>query len=205
MFTSRVEYRLIVREDNADQRLSKFGFDFGLLSSQDYEKVCQKHQIIEREISHLRETRINPGTELDAILEEHGSAALRQTSSLYDILKRPQVSYQMIAPFDGNLKNYPQQVISQVEYEIKYEGFITRQLKEVERFKHIEHIKIPRDMDYDRVPSLSKEICEKLKRFSPLSVGQASRISGVTPAAITILMVYLKKYHSRIKEPNPHE
>ena len=196
MFTSRVEYRLIVREDNADQRLSKFGREFGLLTSEEHDRVLEKCEVIDREINHLRETRINPGSELDHVLESAGSVALRQQTSLYDVLKRPQVSYQMIAPFDGNLKHYPQAVISQVEYEIKYEGFIARQVKEVERFKHIEYNKIPRELDYEQIPSLSKEIREKLKRFAPLTVGQANRISGVTPAAITILMVYLQKYRA---------
>ena len=196
MFTSRVEYRLIVREDNADARLSKYGHAFGLLSDSDYESVERKYEAIGREVEHLRTTKIGPGTELDEILVQKNSSPIRQQISLYDLLKRPQVTYDMIAPYDGNLKNYPSQVIGQIEYEIKYEGFIGRQLKEVERFRHIENIKVPVDIDYDKVHSLSKEICEKLKRFTPTTLGQANRISGVTPAAITILMIYLKKYHA---------
>ena len=196
MFTSRVEYRLIVREDNADARLSKYGHAFGLLSDLEYESVERKYEAIGREVEHLRTTKIGPGTELDEILVQKNSSPIRQQISLYDLLKRPQVTYDMIAPYDGNLKNYPSQVIGQIEYEIKYEGFIGRQLKEVERFRHIENIKVPVDIDYDKVHSLSKEICEKLKRFTPTTLGQANRISGVTPAAITILMIYLKKYHA---------
>ncbi|MBL8014499.1 MAG: tRNA uridine-5-carboxymethylaminomethyl(34) synthesis enzyme MnmG [Candidatus Omnitrophica bacterium] len=195
MFTSRVEYRLIVREDNADARLSKYGHAFGLLSDADYRAVEHKYEAINREVEHLRTTKIGPGTLLDQMLEERNSSPIRQQTSLYDLLKRPQVTYQMIAPFDGNLKNYPAQVISQVEYEIKYEGFIDRQLKEVEKFRHIENIKVPAGINYDEIPSLSREIREKLKRFGPSTLGQANRISGVTPAAITILMIYLKKYH----------
>lgn len=195
MFTSRVEYRLIVREDNADARLSKYGQAFGLLSDADYETVERKYEAISREVEHLRTTKIGPGTELDEILTQRNSTPIRQQTSLYDLLKRPQVTYEMIAPYDGNLKNYPTQVISQVEYEIKYEGFIGRQLKEVEKFRHIENIKVPEDIDYEIIPSLSKEIREKLKRFAPTTLGQANRISGVTPAALTILMIYLKKYH----------
>ena len=196
MFTSRVEYRLIVREDNADARLSKYGHAFGLLSDLEYESVERKYEAIGREVEHLRTTKIGPGTELDEILVQKNSSPIRQQISLYDLLKRPQVTYDLIAPYDGNLKNYPSQVIGQIEYEIKYEGFIGRQLKEVERFRHIENIKVPVDIDYDKVHSLSKEICEKLKRFTPTTLGQANRISGVTPAAITILMIYLKKYHA---------
>ena len=193
MFTSRVEYRLVVREDNADRRLCAHGRKFGLLREGDFEKIEHKYELIGKEIEHLRSTRIPPGTELDDILRENNSAPLRQPALLADLLKRPEVTYQMIAPFDGHLKNFPKSVIDQVEYEIKYEGFIQRQLRDVGRFRHIEVIKIPRDIDYDRVPSLSHEIRQKLKAFSPLTLGQANRISGVTPAAITILMVYLRK------------
>ncbi|HQP10173.1 MAG TPA: tRNA uridine-5-carboxymethylaminomethyl(34) synthesis enzyme MnmG [Candidatus Omnitrophota bacterium] len=193
MFTSRVEYRLIVREDNADQRLAKYGREFGLLNAEEYDKIERKYQIIRREIDHLRSTRIYPGSPLDQKLIERNSAPLRRATLLSDILKRPEIDYAVIAPFDGALKDYPQAVIDQVEYEIKYEGFIQRQLKDVEKFKHIEKIKIPPDIDYDAIPSLSIEIRQKLKRFAPTSLGQAHRISGVTPAAISILMVYLRK------------
>ncbi len=195
MFTSRVEYRLIVREDNADFRLARYGHAFGILSDEDYVAVTEKYEAISREVEHLRTIKIGPGTALDGILTEKNSSPIRQQTSLYDLLKRPQVTYAMIAAYDGNLKNYPSQVISQVEYEIKYEGFIGRQMKEVERFRHIENVKIPQDIDYDKIHSLSKEICEKLKRFGPTTLGQANRISGVTPAALTILMIYLKKYY----------
>lgn len=193
MFTSRVEYRLIVREDNADHRLAKYGRKFGLLSDAEYRKVEQKYFLIQKEIEHLRSTRISPGTSLDQELIEKKSAPLRQPTLLSDILKRPEVHYDMIAPFDGALSNFPQEVIDQVEYEIKYQGFIRRQLKDVEKFKHIEKINIPPDIDYDIIASLSNEIRQKLKKFSPMNLGQANRISGVTPAAISILMVYLRK------------
>ena len=194
MFTSRVEYRLIVREDNADKRLSPYGYQLGLLSEADYRKVEEKYRTIDREIEHLRTTRIYPGSELDKELPQYNSSPLRQPTLLSDILKRPEINYSMIAPYDGMLKNFPQAVIDQVEYEIKYEGFIQRQKKEVERFRHIEYIRIPSDIDYEKVPSLSHEVRQKLKRFAPLNLGQANRISGITPAAISILMVYLKKH-----------
>jgi len=199
MFTSRVEYRLIVREDNADYRLAKYGRQFGLLSEEEYKGVEKKYGLIQKEIEHLKSIRIHPGSALDQELVEKNSSPLRQPTLLSDILKRPEVNYAMIAPFDGELKNFPQEVIDQVEYEIKYEGFINRQLKDVERFRHIEKIKIPSDIDYDTIASLSIEIRQKLKRFSPMNLGQANRISGVTPAAISVLMVYLRKYFHEVK------
>lgn len=177
MFTSRVEYRLIVREDNADKRLAKYGFDLGILPADDYHKVVEKYAAIEGEIEHLRQVKL-------------------QGKSLYDLLKRPEVSYDDIAEHDGNLKNFPRAVINQVEYEIKYEGFIHRQKKEIEKFRHIEYIKIPDGFNFAAVPGLSKEIQEKLNRFNPTTLGQANRISGVTPAAITLLMVYLQKFRA---------
>ncbi|MCB9747230.1 MAG: tRNA uridine-5-carboxymethylaminomethyl(34) synthesis enzyme MnmG [Candidatus Omnitrophica bacterium] len=193
MFTSRVEYRLIVREDNADKRLAKYGNRFGLITDQEYELICRKYQMIDKEIEHLRTTRIAPGGELDQVLIQHNSQPLKQPTALSAILKRPEVKYAMIAPFDGHLKDFPKEVIDQVEYEIKYEGFISRQLKDVEKFKHLENIRIPADIDYEAISSISIEIRQKLKRFAPVNLGQANRISGVTPAAISILMVYLRK------------
>ncbi len=199
MFTSRVEYRLIVREDNADIRLAKYGHDFGTLSDGEYAKVVDKYEMIEREIAHLRDVRVGPGTALDDVLQEHHEAPLRQSTSLYDLLKRPGVSYAMLLPLDGNVPGNRLRA-AQVEYSIKYEGFIHRQMKEVEKFRHIEHIRIPEGFDFEAVPGLSKEIREKFKRFTPATLGQANRISGVTPASITLMMVYLKKYRETAKE-----
>jgi len=193
MFTSRVEHRLIVREDNADKRMCEYAFQFGLMSKQSYEEVKNKYFVIQKEIEHLKKTRIAPSKAIDEVLRAQESAPLRNVTALSDILKRPGISYQMIAPFNGSLKNLPKEIIDQVEYELKYEGFIQRQRKDIERFKHLEHIKIPLNLDYEKVPSLSIEIQQKLKRLTPITLGQAHRISGVTPAAISILMVYLKK------------
>jgi len=200
MFTSRVEYRLIVREDNSDKRLAHYGHKLGLLSNEDYGKVIKKYAAIEEEIEHLRVTKIPPGTSLDEVLENAASAPLKQSISLYDLLKRPEINYQMISSFDGTLKDLGPQVIAQVEYEIKYEGFIHRQQKDVEKFRHIEYIRIPEGFDFKGIPGLSKEITEKLNRFNPSTLGAANRISGVTPSAITLLMVYLKKWKAEHKE-----
>ena len=201
MFTSRVEYRLIVREDNSDRRLAKYGYQFGLMGEEEFRKIEKKYELIEKEIQHLKSTRVNPGTKLDEELIKRNGSPLRQATLLSDILKRPEADYALIAPYDGGLKNFPQTIIDQVEYEIKYEGFINRQQRDVERFRHLEKIKIPRDMNYDKVHSLSHEIRQKLKLFSPITLGQANRISGVTPAAISILMVYLRKLSLERSQP----
>lgn len=198
MFTSRVEYRLVVREDNADRRLAKYGRQFGLLSEEAYRGVEDKYGRIREEIDHLKSVRVCPGSALDRELVRRNSSPLRRPAFLSDILKRPEVDYATVAAFDGKLKNFPKEVIAQVEYEIKYEGFINRQLKDIERFRNIEKIKIPAGIDYDAVPGLSAEIRQKLKKFTPVSLGQANRISGVTPAAVSILTVYLRKYHLEV-------
>ncbi len=195
MFTSRVEYRLIVREDNADIRLSKYGAQFGILDKAIHEQVLRKYDIIQHEIAHLKSTRIHPNKDINAHLAKYQSSPLIQPTALGDLLKRPELNYEAIAPYDGDLKNHDRSIIDQVEYEIKYEGFIQRQLKDIEKFKHIENIRIPEELDFDEVSGLSIEIRQKLKRFAPTNLGQANRISGVTPAAISLLMVYLKKYH----------
>jgi tRNA uridine 5-carboxymethylaminomethyl modification enzyme len=193
MFTSRVEYRLVVREDNADRRLSRYGFELGILSEADYRHVQEKYDAIDREIQHLRTVKVPVHDEINSALEQRNSAAITQPTLLSDLLKRPELDYSAIAPYDGMLKNFPQSVIDQVEYEIKYEGFIKRQQRDIEKFRHIENIKIPKDINFDEIQGLSIEIRQKLKRFGPASLGQANRISGVTPAAISILMVYLRK------------
>jgi tRNA uridine 5-carboxymethylaminomethyl modification enzyme len=200
MFTSRVEYRLIVREDNADKRLGGYGHKLGLLSEGDHGRSMEKYAAIEKEIAHLKETTVSPGTRLDDILAGASSSPLKQAVSLYDLLKRPEINYDMISDFDGSLKDLGASVVSQVEYEIKYEGFIRRQQKEVEKFRHIEHIRIPEGFDFKGIPGLSKEIVEKLGRFNPMTLGAANRISGVTPSAISVLMVYLKKWKAGAKE-----
>ncbi len=200
MFTSRVEYRLIIREDNADKRLAKYGVAFGLITPQEFEAIEKKYQAIAREIEHLRTIRVPPGTALDADLAKVNSSPIKQPVLLSDLLKRPEVNYAMIAPFDGQLKNFPPQVIDQVEYEIKYEGFIEKQYKMIERFRHLENIRIPADFDFKGISGLSVEIQEKLKRFAPATLGQANRISGVTPSAIAILMIYLRKRSLARKE-----
>ena len=193
MFTSRVEYRLIVREDNADKRLCKYGYELGLLDKEYYDKVCTKYRIIEEELEFLRSKKVLPAQEINEELSKRNSALLKYPAYLSDLLKRPEIDYKMIALFGRKEEMLTSSMIESIEYEIKYEGFIARQLKDVEKFKHIEYIKIPKDIRYDEIHGISMEIRQKLKIFEPLNLGQANRISGITPAAISILMIYLKK------------
>ncbi len=199
MFTSRVEYRLIVREDNADERMCEHAYRLGLITPGRYQQIKQKYALIEKTIAHLKETRIRPGMALDQVLIDHKSAPLHNITTLGDLLKRPEISFDAITRFSDLGCDYTREVAEQIEYEIKYEGFIARQMKDVEKFKYLEHIKIPDDFDYMLIPGVSKEIQHKLAAFHPATLGQAHRISGVTPAAISILMVYLKKRNDEKK------
>lgn len=193
MFTSRVEYRLLIREDNADIRLAAFGCNAGLLS----QKVCQnteeKIKAISDGINLLKATKIKPSPEINRHLERLSTAVLKKAVTLEEMLKRPQISLKDLEDIDGLRIDIPEFASRQVEIEIKYAGFIQRQLAEVERFKNVEKIKIPQTFDYGSVPGLSREIKEKLNKVRPINLGQASRVSGVTPAAISILMIYLRK------------
>ncbi|OGX19494.1 MAG: tRNA uridine-5-carboxymethylaminomethyl(34) synthesis enzyme MnmG [Omnitrophica WOR_2 bacterium RBG_13_44_8b] len=193
MFTSRVEYRLILREDNADLRLRKIGFNLGLVKKADYRKVESKIEAINKGINFLKATRLKPTQAINNRLTGLGTPEIKKATSLEELLKRPQVSLEALKKLDHIKFAIPESALAQVEIEVKYAGFIQRQLKEVERFKNLENIKLPRDLDFTTVPSLSREIKEKLNKIKPFNLGQASRISGVTPAAISILMVYLKK------------
>lgn len=193
MFTSRVEYRLIIREDNADKRMIKYARTFGLLTEKDLQRVEDKYAAIAEEIEMLKTTRIPVGTAIDQELIKRKTTPLRQSALLSDILRRPQVDYQMVASFNSQEKSLSAEIINQIEYEIKYEGFIAQQQKSVEKFQHIEKIKIPKNIDYENIQGLSIEIRQKLKKFNPINLGQANRISGVTPAAISTLMIYLRK------------
>jgi tRNA uridine 5-carboxymethylaminomethyl modification enzyme len=194
MFTSRVEYRLILREDNADTRLSKIGYDLGLLNKKSYKLAQEKAENVALGIAFLKKTRIKPSEKINTALAALNTAILKKEATLEELLKRPQVSLNDIRAF----MDIPEFAIAkEVEIEVKYKGFIQRQLKDVEKFKNLEKIKIPVAINYAEIPSLSREIKEKLDKFKPFNLGQASRISGVTPAAISILMVYLRKFNGQ--------
>ena len=196
MFTSRVEYRLILREDNADMRLRKTGYEIGLVSKEDYQRTQEKIEAVKAGIKFLKNTRLKPSPEVNLRLSDFNTSPIKKAVTLEELLRRPQLSLENLKNLNIKLE-IPEFAFQQVEIEVKYAGFIQRQLKDVERFRNLEVIKLPQDLDYTAVNGLSREIKEKLNRFKPLNLGQASRISGVTPAAISILMVYLKKLKAK--------
>jgi tRNA uridine 5-carboxymethylaminomethyl modification enzyme len=193
MFTSRAEYRLILREDNADMRLREKGREIGLVSDDAYRKFMEKKESVEREISRLKKTWVRPLPEINTILAEKGSSALSGEASLEQLLKRPELCYQDIAAISPSPIPVKIDASEQVEIQVKYEGYIMRQLDQVERFAGLEQKAVPADLDYDALTGLGAEVRQKLKQVRPVSLGQASRISGVTPAAISLLLVALEK------------
>ena len=195
MMTSRAEYRLLLRQDNADLRLRKYGYEVGLVSKEQYDEVLLKQQQITSEIERLKRTMIGGSKENQAFLEKYKSAPLRTAASLAELICRPELSYEILEEIDPDRKPLPEAVQEQVEIEIKYEGYIERQLRQVEAFKKMEKKSIPLDLNYDDVGSLRLEARQKLKEFRPTSVGQASRISGVSPADVSVLLIYLEHFN----------
>lgn len=195
MMTSRAEYRLLLRQDNADLRLRKYGYEVGLVSQKQYDEVLLKQQQITSEIQRLKRTMIGGSKEHQIFLEKYKSAPLRTAASLAELICRPELSYEILAEIDPDRKPLPEAVQEQVEIEIKYEGYIERQLRQVEAFKKMEKKLIPLDLNYDAVGSLRLEARQKLKEFRPTSVGQASRISGVSPADVSVLLIYLEHFN----------
>ena len=197
MMTSRAEYRLLLRQDNADLRLSKYGYRVGLLSKERYDHVCEKERLIEEEIQRIRTVTVGSSEEVSLCLSSLGSVPLTHGMSLAELIRRPELSYQNVAPLDPDRPVLSEEVQEQVNIAVKYEGYIERQIKQVEEFKRLEKKKIPENFDYDAVPSLRIEARQKLKRFTPASIGQASRISGVSPADLTVLLVFMEANHGK--------
>lgn len=195
MMTSRAEYRLLLRQDNADLRLRKKGYEVGLVSEEDYQALLVKEEQIQEEIARLKDTVLGANKKVQEFLEAHDSATLKTAASLAELLCRPELSYEMLAEIDEERKPLPAAVVEQVEIELKYEGYITRQKKQVEQYRKLERKLIPKEINYDDVPSLRLEARQKLKKFLPVSIGQASRLSGVSPADISVLLVYLERYN----------
>lgn len=193
MMTSRAEYRLLLRQDNADLRLRKIGFQVGLVSKIEMDEMLAKKYMTEKEIERLKNTSIGAAKEYQDFLISQGSSPLKTSATLAELMCRPELSYESLATIDKERKWLPDNVIEQVNIEIKYEGYISRQLKQVEQYKKMEKKKIPVDIDYDSIGSLRLEARQKLKKMKPVSVGQASRISGVSPADISVLLVYLRE------------
>ena len=196
MMTSRAEYRLLLRQDNADLRLTKKGYEVGLISEERYQDLLKKEKEIEEEIKRVEHTNIGANEKVQAFLERHGSTLLKSGTTLGELIRRPELNYEELAEIDEARPKLREDVQEQVNIEIKYEGYIQRQKRQVEQFKKLETKKIPKDLDYDDVYSLRLEAKQKLKEYGPTSIGQASRISGVSPADISVLLVYLESHRS---------
>lgn len=194
MMTSRAEYRLLLRQDNADLRLRQIGYEVGLVSEDLYQSTLHKKKQIDAEVDRLKNTVIGASKNIQEFLKAHESAPLKTGVTLAELICRPELNYEMIAEIDPRRISLPADVTEQVEIEVKYEGYIDRQLKQVEHYKKMEKKKIPADLDYNEVGSLRLEARQKLIAYKPVSVGQASRISGVSPADISVLLVYLENY-----------
>ena len=193
MMTSRAEYRLLLRQDNADMRLRKIGYEIGLISEEQYQYIIWKEQAIEEEVARLEKKTIGGNEKVQAFLEKHNSTLLKSGSTLAELIKRPELSYAAVAELDEERPNLPEDVQVQVEINLKYTGYIKRQMQQVAQFKKLESRKLPGDFDYSTVKSLRLEAIQKLNMFKPLNIGQASRISGVSPADISVLMVHLEQ------------
>ena len=192
MMTSRAEYRLLLRQDNADLRLRKKGWEVGLIDDETYHKLQEKERMIQEEIERVEHTTVGGSAEVQSLLESQGSTLLKSGTTIAELIRRPELNYHVLAPIDKERQELPEDVCEQVEINIKYDGYIRRQMKQVEQFKKLEQKKIPEDIDYEDVGSLRIEARQKLESYRPISIGQASRISGVSPADISVLLVYLE-------------
>ena len=197
MMTSRAEYRLLLRQDNADRRLRKYGHRVGLVDDAVMEEITAREELIHAEITRMEKTVVPPSASLNEFLVEKGSMPLVSGAKLADLIRRPELSYEELAPFDSERPNVPANTAEQVNIEIKYEGYIKRQMRQVEAFERMEHKRIPADIDYDAVRSLRIEARQKLKEFRPSSIGQAGRLAGVTPADIAVLLVYMRQQNAK--------
>ena len=197
MMTSRAEYRLLLRQDNADLRLTKIGYEAGLISQERYDKLLVKEQQIEDEMKRLEDINVGASKNVQSLLEELGSTTLKSSAKMTELIRRPELTYMDLAPIDPERPEYDLDVQEQVNINIKYEGYIKRQLSQVKQFKKMEKKRIPEDIDYEDVGSLRIEAKQKLSKIRPSSIGQASRISGVSPADISVLLIYLEQMHHR--------
>ena len=193
MMTSRTEYRLLHRQDNADQRLTPIGYELGLISRAQYEKVLEKYAAVDQEVRRLERTGTPPSPQLSALLEERGEPPVKDGARLADLLRRPRLAYADLAPFDSGRPILPPAVVSEAEITIKYAGYIDRQLRQVEEVKRLEERPMPADIDYLSIAGLRLEARQKLDEVRPRNLGQAGRVSGVSPADVAVLMVYLKQ------------
>ena len=199
MMTSRAEYRLLLRQDNADLRLSKKGYEIGLISKERYDWVCEKERLIAEEMKRCENVKVGASKEVQALLESYGSIPLNTGTNIAELIRRPELDYEKLAAIDLERKPLPYDVIEQVNILIKYDGYIKRQVKQVEQFKKLEKKKLPENFDYNEITGLRIEAVQKLNKYQPLNIGQASRISGVSPADTSVILVYLEQ----LKYSNP--
>ena len=197
MMTSRAEYRLLLRQDNADLRLREKGYQAGLVSKEEYEAVLLKKEMIEKEVNRLKKLSVGGSKNIQEFLVSKGSSELKTGTNMAELICRPELSYNILSEIDRDRKPLPEDVIEQVEIEIKYEGYISRQLNQVKQFKKMENKRIPKNINYNEIGSLRLEARQKLLDYRPISVGQASRISGVSPADISVLLVYLEQFRKK--------
>ena len=193
MMTSRAEYRLALRQDNADLRLTEKGYKVGLVTEERYNKFLEKKEQIRKEVERIRQTAVRPSDELNEILKAHESSPLTTGCKLADLIKRSELNYEILAPIDKRRKELPKSVVEEAEIQIKYEGYIKLQQEQIDEFKQLENKKLSLDIDYNEIKGLCLEARQKLNKQKPLSVGQASRISGVSPADISVLLIYLSQ------------
>lgn len=197
MMTSRAEYRLLLRQDNADLRLTKKGYEVGLISKERYDRVVKKEQMIDAEIARISQITVGAGSRVQKVLEKYGSMPLSTGTTLAELIRRPELNYDLLAELDPDRPKLPNEVTEQVNILIKYEGYIKRQIKQVENFKKLENKRLDADFDYDKISGLRIEARQKLNQYRPVSIGQASRISGVSPADISVLLVYLEQFYQK--------
>ena len=200
MMTSRAEYRLLLRQDNADVRLTPIGHEIGLIAEERYTQFLHKQQAVKEEIARVEKVTVGENKKVNELLESYGSTPLNSGATLAELIRRPELKYEYLEAIDKNREPLTKDIVEQVNIQLKYAGYIKRQLKQVEQFKKMEKKKIPQDIDYDDIYSLRLEAKQKLNQIRPESVGQASRISGVSPADISVLLVYLEQYHHKAKE-----
>ena len=205
MMTSRSEYRLLLRQDNADQRLTRIGYQVGLISEERYQHLLEKERQIEEEVARLESVFVGCTENVNGILERYNSTILKSGTSLAELIRRPELKYEYLAEIDKERPELSKEVTDQVEINLKYDGYIKRQLKQVEQFKKLENKKIPMDLDYKEIGSLRVEAVQKLEAYRPLSIGQASRISGVSPADISVILVYLEQRKHLAKDTHTQE
>ena len=197
MMTSRAEYRLLLRQDNADLRLRKKGYEVGLIDEEVYQRTLEKERLIEREIKRIEHVTLGASEAVQNVLERYQSTALKSGTTLAELIRRPELNYEILAEIDPERPQLPWDVKEQVNINIKYDGYIRRQKKQVEQFKKLEEKKIPENIDYDEISGLRIEAKQKLKLYRPMSIGQASRIAGVSPADVSVLLVYMPRFYKK--------